>query len=47
MLKVVQKTWNEFWAEYWRVNHRYSIPGISMKIASIKLQKLIARKKLI
>lgn len=28
MLKVVEKTWNEFWAKYWRINHRHSIPGI-------------------
>ncbi len=28
MLKVVEKTWNEFWAAYWRLDHRHSIPGI-------------------
>ncbi len=28
MLKVVEKTWNEFWAAYWRIDHRHSIPGI-------------------
>ena len=47
MLKVVEKTWNEFWAEYWPISHRYGIPRISVKIASIKLQKFIPRRKLI
>jgi len=28
MLKIVEKTWNEFWAAYWRIDHRHSIPGI-------------------
>ena len=28
MLKVVEKTWNEFWAAHWRIDHRHSIPGI-------------------
>lgn len=28
MLKVVEKTWNEFWAAYWRIDHRHSIPVI-------------------
>jgi SAM-dependent methyltransferase len=28
MLKIVEKTWNEFWAAYWRIDHRRSIPGI-------------------
>jgi len=28
VFKVVEKTWNEFWAEYWRIDDRHSIPGI-------------------
>lgn len=28
MLKVIELTWNEFWATYWRIDHRHSIPGI-------------------
>ncbi len=28
MLKVLEKTWSEFWAEYWRIDDRHSIPGI-------------------
>jgi ubiquinone/menaquinone biosynthesis C-methylase UbiE len=28
MLKVAEKTWNEFWAKYWRIDDRHSIPGI-------------------
>ena len=28
MRKVVEKSWNEFWAEYWRIDHRHSIPNI-------------------
>src|SRR4030042_2343950 len=28
MLKTIEKTWNEFWAIYWRIDHRHSIPGI-------------------
>jgi len=28
MFKVVEKTWNKFWAGYWRIDHRHSIPGI-------------------
>lgn len=28
MLRVVEKTWNDFWATYWRLEHRHSIPGI-------------------
>lgn len=28
MPKIVEKTWNEFWAAYWRIDHRHSIPGI-------------------
>ncbi len=28
MLKIVEKSWNEFWAAYWRIDHRHGIPGI-------------------
>lgn len=28
MFKVEEKTWNEFWAKYWRIDDRHSIPGI-------------------
>lgn len=28
MLKVVEKTWNEFWAAYWRIERRHAFPGI-------------------
>ncbi|MBN1593674.1 MAG: class I SAM-dependent methyltransferase [Candidatus Coatesbacteria bacterium] len=28
MLEVVEKTWNEFWAYYYRIEHRHNIPGI-------------------
>lgn len=28
MLKKIEKTWNEFWAYYWRVTCRHQIPGI-------------------
>ncbi len=28
MLEVVEKTWDEFWAYYWRVTARHRIPGI-------------------
>ncbi len=28
MIKVVEKTWNEFWASYWRIEDRHSIPNI-------------------
>jgi cyclopropane fatty-acyl-phospholipid synthase-like methyltransferase len=28
MLTIVEKTWNEFWAYYWRVTSRHAIPGI-------------------
>jgi cyclopropane fatty-acyl-phospholipid synthase-like methyltransferase len=28
MFKVVEKTWNEFWAKYWRIDHRHRYPGI-------------------
>ncbi|UCF70718.1 MAG: class I SAM-dependent methyltransferase [candidate division WOR-3 bacterium] len=27
-MKVVEKSWNEFWAYYWRVEDRHRIPGI-------------------
>ena len=29
MLKVIEKTWNEFWAYYWRVDDLHRIPGIA------------------
>ncbi len=28
MLKIVEKSWNEFWAAYWRIDNRHNIPGI-------------------
>ena len=28
MLKKVEKTWNEFWAWHYRIEHRHNIPGI-------------------
>jgi len=28
MLKVLEKTWDEFWATHWRIDDRHSIPGI-------------------
>lgn len=28
MLKVIEKSWNDFWAAYWRIDHRHRIPGI-------------------
>ena len=28
MLKIVEKSWNEFWAYYWRVTDRHKIPQI-------------------
>jgi 2-polyprenyl-3-methyl-5-hydroxy-6-metoxy-1,4-benzoquinol methylase len=28
VLKIVEKTWNEFWAAYWPIEHRHSSPGI-------------------
>ncbi len=28
MLKLIEKSWNEFWAAYWRIDDRHSIPGI-------------------
>jgi SAM-dependent methyltransferase len=28
MLKKVEKSWNEFWAWHYRIDHRHSIPGI-------------------
>jgi len=27
-LEVIEKSWNEFWAYYWRVEDRHRIPGI-------------------
>ena len=27
-MKVIEKSWNEFWAYYWRVEDRHRIPGI-------------------
>jgi SAM-dependent methyltransferase len=29
MLKVIEKSWNEFWAYYWRVEDRHRISGIA------------------
>lgn len=28
MLRIIEKSWNEFWAYYWRVEDRHRIPGI-------------------
>ena len=28
MLRIIEKSWNEFWAYYWRVEDRHNIPGI-------------------
>jgi len=28
MLKIIEKTWNEFWAAYWRIEYRHKIPRI-------------------
>ncbi len=28
MLKIVEKSWTEFWAKYWRIDSRHQIPGI-------------------
>ncbi len=28
MFRVIEKSWNEFWAYYWRVEDRHKIPGI-------------------
>lgn len=28
MLRVIEKSWKEFWAYYWRVDDRHRIPGI-------------------
>jgi len=28
MLRVIEKSWNDFWAYYWRVEDRHRIPGI-------------------
>ena len=27
-MKVIEKSWNEFWAYYWRIEDRHRIPGI-------------------
>ncbi len=27
-MKVIEKSWNEFWAYYWRIEDRHKIPGI-------------------
>jgi cyclopropane fatty-acyl-phospholipid synthase-like methyltransferase len=27
-LRIIEKSWNEFWAYYWRVEDRHRIPGI-------------------
>jgi len=28
MFKTVEKSWNDFWAAYWRIENRHRIPGI-------------------
>ena len=28
MLRVQERSWNEFWAKHWRVDQRHKIPGI-------------------
>ena len=28
MLEIEEKSWNEFWARYWRIDRRHAIPGI-------------------
>jgi cyclopropane fatty-acyl-phospholipid synthase-like methyltransferase len=28
MLKIIEKSWNEFWAYYWRIEDRHKIPNI-------------------
>jgi hypothetical protein len=28
MLKVIEKSWSDFWAAYWRIDHRHRIPEI-------------------
>jgi SAM-dependent methyltransferase len=28
MLKVIERSWNDFWAAYWRIENRHRIPGI-------------------
>jgi SAM-dependent methyltransferase len=27
-MRIEEKSWNEFWAAYWRIEHRHQIPGI-------------------
>ena len=27
-MKIEERTWNEFWAAYWRIERRHNIPGI-------------------
>lgn len=27
MLREIELSWNEFWAEHWRLEHRHQIPG--------------------
>jgi len=27
-MRIVEKSWGEFWSYYWRVDHRHAIPGI-------------------
>jgi len=27
-MRVIEKSWNEFWAYRWRIEHRHTIPGI-------------------
>lgn len=28
VIKMIEKSWNEFWAAYWRIDDRHRIPGI-------------------
>jgi len=28
MLKVIEKSWSDFWAAYWRIENRHRLPGI-------------------
>jgi len=28
-MRVIEQSWGDFWAYYWRIEHRHAIPGIS------------------
>ncbi len=28
MIRVIEKSWNDFWAAYWRIDQRHRLPGI-------------------